>query len=37
MRDIHFFPDALVDVIKTFLTNPKLLTVVIKIIFSKTN
>ena len=35
-RTIRMYPDALVETIKSFLTNAKLLNVVIKIAFSKT-
>ena len=35
-RDIHNFPETLVEAIKSFLANPKILSAVVKITFSKT-
>ena len=36
-RNINFYPDALVEAVKSFLANPKLLNPVIRITFSKTS
>jgi len=35
-RNIHHYPDSLVEAIKSFLANPRLLSAVIKIAFGKT-
>ena len=35
-RSIHDFPDTLIETIKSFLANPKVLNAVMKISFSKT-
>ena len=35
-RDIHTYPDTLVEAVKSFIANPKLLSAVVTITFSKT-
>ena len=35
-RDIHNFPESLIEAIKSFLANPKLLSPVVQITFGKT-
>lgn len=35
-RDIHTYPDSLVEAVKSFIANPKILSAVVKITFGKT-
>ena len=36
-RNIHYIPDALIEACKSFLSNPKLLNPLVKMVFLKTN